>query len=66
MTKSNDWAAATGRQAEIRLGRSVICSGLAGAVNDNGTRLWIQPYSGQRRAFSKADGYEVWIAVRPF
>ena len=65
LTKIQDWRTVKGQPAEVRSGQSILCAGVVGAVSEDGTTLWIQPYFGGRRVFSKNDSCEIWGPSTP-
>lgn len=57
----HDWTALEDSFVEVRKGDRVICAGVVDSVTADGTILWIQPPSDQRRLYEKSASYTVWV-----
>ena len=65
LRRIDDWTTAKGRYAEARLEGKTLCTGIVGAVEDDGATLTMQPFFGVRRVFHKEGPYEIWASARP-
>lgn len=65
LTRIDNWPTLSGCQIQVRLNGRTVCAGIVGEVSACGTVLWIQPFTGVRRAFNKHDSYEAWALSAP-
>ena len=65
LARIEDWTALKGKYVEVRIGDRTLCAGVVGAVSEDGSTLWMQPYCGPRLVFSKNDPCEIWASQSP-
>jgi hypothetical protein len=62
----DDWSRLAGAQVDVRVGNTLVCTGLVDSAMPDSSALWIAGEGPvERRLFLASDGYEIWIEPRP-